>query len=132
MSAAENIVVQFPRPGEPELPHDIAVEQALIGAVLINNDAYGLVQGIVSPEHFYEPVHVQICQSIQALIEAGKVATPVTLRSAMPQGKIADLTPAQYLARLASEATTVVNAPDYARTIRDLADRRNLIQLSDR
>ena len=52
MSAAENIV-PFPRPGEPELPHDIAVEQALIGAVLINNDACGLVPGIVSPQHFY-------------------------------------------------------------------------------
>lgn len=130
MSAAENIV-PFPRPDSPEPPHNVEVEQALLGALLLNNEAYAFVHGIISHEHFYEPVHGEIYKAIQALIEAGKIATPVTLKGALTSTKIADLTPAQYLARLASEATSVVNAPDYARTLRDLADRRNLIMLAD-
>ncbi len=37
----------------------------------------------------------------------------------------------QYLARLAAEATTVINAEDYGRTIYDLAVRRNLIGIGE-
>ncbi|MBZ5798313.1 replicative DNA helicase, partial [Burkholderia contaminans] len=40
-------------------------------------------------------------------------------------------TAAQYLARLAAEATTVINAPDYARTVYDLAVRRELIKVAE-
>ena len=37
----------------------------------------------------------------------------------------------QYLARLAAEATTIINAHDYGRTIHDLAVRRELIQIGE-
>ncbi len=37
----------------------------------------------------------------------------------------------QYLARLAAEATTIINAEDYGRTIHDLAIRRELIQIGE-
>ena len=37
----------------------------------------------------------------------------------------------QYLARLAAEATTVINAEDYGRTIHDLAVRRDLILIGE-
>ena len=42
-----------------------------------------------------------------------------------------NLTSSQYLARLAAEATTVINAPDYARMISDLAIRRDLIAAAE-
>jgi replicative DNA helicase len=35
------------------------------------------------------------------------------------------MTVAQYLARLATEAVTIINAEDYGRAIYDLAHRRN-------
>jgi replicative DNA helicase len=41
------------------------------------------------------------------------------------------LTASQYLARLAAEATTVINAEDYGRTIYDLATRRSLIIIGE-
>jgi replicative DNA helicase len=44
---------------------------------------------------------------------------------------IAGLTLAQYLARLAAEATTIINAVDYGRTVYDLAIRRDLIQIGE-
>ena len=66
------------------------------------------------------------------MIRAGKIATPVTLKTFLPpDADIAGLTPAQYLARLAAEATTVINAEDYGRTIYDLAMRRDLIRIGE-
>ena len=44
---------------------------------------------------------------------------------------IAGLTVAQYLARLAAEATTIINAVDYGRTVYDLAIRRDLIKIGE-
>ena len=44
---------------------------------------------------------------------------------------IGGLNASQYLARLAAEATTVINASDYGHTITDLAVRRNLIRIGE-
>ena len=42
------------------LPHNIEAEQALLGALLVNNDVYDRVASIVQPEHFFDPVHARI------------------------------------------------------------------------
>jgi replicative DNA helicase len=56
----------------------------------------------------------------------------VTLKTFLPaEIDIAGLTLAQYLARLAAEATTIINAVDYGRTIYDLATRRELITIGE-
>jgi replicative DNA helicase len=113
-------------------PHNIEVEQALLGAILINNDAFYRVSDFLEPQHFYEPVHKRLFELIGGLIRAGKIATPITLKTFLPSDlEIAGLTASQYLARLAAEATTVINASDYGRTIYDLALRRALIIIGE-
>lgn len=121
---------------EPErqrmMPHNIESEQALLGAILINNDAYFRVSDFLKPEHFYEPLHSVIFEIVAGLISANKVASPITIKSFLPENlDLAGLTAIQYLARLAAEATTVINAVDYAGTIYDFATRRRLITLAD-
>ena len=109
-------------------PHNIEAEQALLGAVLVNNEAFYRVSDFLEPQHFFEPIHQKIYQLTRDLIRAGKSATPVTLKTFLDAGAdIGGLTVGQYLARLASEATTIINAEDYGRTIYDLAIRRALI-----
>jgi len=62
----------------------------------------------------------------------GKVATPVTLKTFVPADTdIGGMTVGQYLARLAAEATTIINAQDYGRTIYELALRRDLIGIGE-
>ena len=112
-------------------PHNIEAEQALLGAILINNEALGLVEQLIEPEQFFEPIHQQIYSAAANLIHAGKLATPVTLKSYLPADlDIAGMSLDQYLARLCAEATTVINAPDYAKTISDLAHRRTMITIA--
>jgi hypothetical protein len=117
-----------PAPLYRTAPHNIEAEQALLGAILVNNEAYYRVSDFLEPRHFFEPAHQRIFELAGTLIRDGRIASPVTLKDFLPADvDIGGLTLTQYLARLAAEATTVVNAPDYARTIADLATRRSLI-----
>src|SRR3954452_12110991 len=113
-------------------PHNIEAEQALLGAILVNNEAFYRVSDFLEPAHFFEPIHQKIYELGSSLVRAGKVASPVTLKTFLPPDlDVAGMTPSQYLARLAAEATTVINAEDYGRTIYDLAIRRTLIIIGE-
>ncbi len=115
-----------------QAPHNIEAEQALLGAILVNNEAFYRVSDFLEPKHFYEPIHQKIYEVSASIIRVGKVATPVTLKTFLPPDiDVAGLTPPVYLARLAAEATTVINASDYARTIYDLFVRRELIRVGE-
>ena len=112
-------------------PHNIDAEQALLGAILVNNEAFYRVSDFLEPEHFYEAVHRDVYEVLDKIIRAGKTATPVTAKTFLPDDLLEDMTMAQYLARLAAEATTVLNAIDYGQTIYDLALERALIQIGE-
>jgi replicative DNA helicase len=113
-------------------PHNVEAEQALLGAILVNNEAFYRVSDFLEPTHYFEPIHQRIYELAASLIRAGKIANPVTLKTFLPADvDIAGLTVSQYLARLAAEATTVINAEDYGRTIYDLAIRRTLVIIGE-
>ena len=40
-------------------PHNIEAEQALLGAILVNNEAFYRVSDFLEPQHFFEPIHQQ-------------------------------------------------------------------------
>src|SRR5215475_10597133 len=102
-------------------PHNIEAEQSLLGAIVVNNDAFYRVSDFLESKHFFEPLHQTIFDTAGSLIRAGKVATPVTLKTFLPADiDIGGMTVSQYLARLAAEATTIINAQDYGQTIYEL------------
>jgi replicative DNA helicase len=113
-------------------PINIEAEQALLGAILVNNDAYYRVSDFLLAEHFAEPLHQQIYKVASDMIRAAKRANPVTIKTFLPADqKVGELSIAQYLARLAAEAATIINAEDYARSIHDLSVRRKLIGIGE-
>ena len=115
-----------------ELPHNFEAEQALLGAILINNEAYSRVSDFLRPEHFFDPVNGRIFEASAKLIERHQVANPVTLKNLFEGDEaLADVGGAKYLARLAAAAVTIINAGDYGRTIFDLHLRRKLIELAE-
>ena len=113
-------------------PQNVEAEQALLGAILVNNEAFYRVSDFLEPDHFFEPVHRRIFQVAGELIRANKIANPVTIKTFLPADlAIGDISLPQYLARLAAEATTIINAEDYGRSIYDLAIRRALIGIGE-
>ena len=123
--AAETSIFRAP-------PHNIEAEQALLGAILVNNEACDRVSSFLKQEHFYDALHGRIYDHAARLIWAGKRATPITLKTFFQGDEaVGELTVPQYLGRLAANATTIINAEDYGRTIYDLAIRRQLIQIGE-
>src|SRR5215216_4906919 len=112
MAPLDSNVRKLPEPAAPpyrNAPQNIEVEQAVLGAIIVNNEAFYRVSDFLEPEHFYEPIHREIYEVCGKIIRAGKTATPITAKTFLPEHLIAEVTMAQYLARLASEATTVIN-----------------------
>lgn len=112
-------------------PHNIEAEQALLGAIMVHNEAYDRVSDFLKPEHFYEEIHARIYENAGKLIHAGKIATAITLKNFLPDQDLGGVTVAQYLVRLTQGATTIINAVEYGRVIYDLALRRNLIVIGE-
>jgi replicative DNA helicase len=124
--------VEVSAPDFRMLPHNLEAEQALLGAILVNNDALGKVQDFLAAHHFFEPVHGRIFEHAAKLIDRGQLATPVTLKPYFEHDEaLADVGGAAYLARLSGSAVTIISAEDYGRTIYDLALRRDLITIGE-
>ena len=113
------------------VPFSLEAEESLLGAILMNNDAHARVSSIVEPHHFGEPILGHIYDIITTLIGAGKLASPITVQAFMPPMVEGTKTPTnKYIARLAAESTTIVNAVDYAKHVRELADRRQIAEIA--
>ncbi|MFC3050962.1 replicative DNA helicase [Kordiimonas pumila] len=113
-------------------PHNLEAEQALLGSILVNNEAAQKVQGFLGPEHFFEPVHGRIYESVLKLLDKNQIADPVKLKPYFENDEaLTDVGGAQYLVRLAASAATIINAEDYGRTIYDLSIRRSLIHIGE-
>lgn len=58
------------------MPRNIEAEQALLGAILINNAAFYHVSDFLRPNHFFEPLHGTIYEIASGLISANKAVGP--------------------------------------------------------
>jgi replicative DNA helicase len=113
-------------------PQSIEAEQALLGACLLNNEALDRIGDAVDPHHFFDPLHGRIFETLRDVVAGGRSATPVTLKPFFENEKpIGGITVPQYLGRLVTHATSVINARDYARTVRDAYERRQLILIGE-
>lgn len=118
--------------GGGKLPHNIDIEQGLLGALLIDNRNLETVSGVVKPEHFYEHLHADIYSAIVAENTAGRSASPVTLQFQFEDYPDVsdDMTVGQYLGRLAFNSAPSVSVKSYAETLADLARRREVIGIA--
>lgn len=117
---------------EDSPPHAIECEQAVIGAILLNNAAMELVSGIIAAEHFIDKNHARIFEEAGRLIAAGMPATPITMKAYLGDADLGGRTVMEYLARLAGNAVSVLGAPGYAKVIRDMAARRAMLAAGER
>ena len=114
------------------LPHSIEAEQALLGALLINNDVFDRVASLVKQEHFFDPVHGRIFEVVSRRIQKNALASPVTIKAFLEDDPgLAELGGPAYLVRLAGASMSIFAAKDYAQIIYDMAIRRNLIAIGE-
>src|SRR3954471_1051639 len=119
-------VFQFKTP-----PHSIEAEQSLLGALLLDNQAFERVADLIVGEDFYRDDHRRIWRHIGRLIEANRPADVVTVSESIDASEDKDKTggPA-YLGALAQNTPSALNIRRYAELVRERSVQRRLAQVA--
>jgi hypothetical protein len=106
-------------------PADIEAEQALLGALLYDNDAFENLGGVLEPGDFYEPFHGRLFATILGCRLNGELAEPISVAERFAgdpgfteQGGIG------YLADLVVQAPPIPDAPGLVERVLEAAKRR--------
>lgn len=104
----------------------VEAEQNVLGAVLYSNAAMASIEHELSAEHFLDPVHAEIFRHMQAMVDAGREATPVTLGAFMGEHELLKAEGATYLADICAAVPSALSAPSYAAAVKDAWKVRTL------
>ena len=121
------------RPAEQPRPavQNIEAEQALLGALLLNNEIADRI-GALKPEHFFDPVHAEIFGLVMRLIGEGRRASAVTIKPFFADhAGLAELGGTDYLARMAGAVVDLGSAEAYAAGIREMYARRVIVDTAN-
>ena len=107
-------------------PHNLEAECAVLGACLINPDAYDLAAGILTDADWHRGHHRTIWRALTALRQRGVVLDLVTLKAEMSATKLADVGGPAYVASLTDGLPKSTNVAHYAALVAGCAARRTL------
>ena len=125
-AALQENVLPFKTP-----PHSIEAEQSLLGALLLDNQAFDRVADLVVGEDFYRDDHRRILRHISKLIEANRPADVVTVSESIEASEDKDKAggPA-YLGALAQNTPSALNIRRYAELVRERSVQRRLAHVA--
>jgi replicative DNA helicase len=112
-------------------PQALDLEEAVLGALMLEKNALNAVVEFLKPEHLYTEAHQEI---YAAIVELFKNSEPVDMRTVVNQlrknGKLELVGGAYYIAELTSKVSSAANIEYHARVIIEMAIKRNLIQIA--
>ena len=110
-------------------PQAVEVEQAVLGAMLIDQRAVGRAIEILDEGTFYHGPHARIFQAIIALYERNEAIDQLTLAEELKRrGQLEEVGGVVYLATLAAEVATAANIDHHAKIVLDKGLSRSLIE----
>ncbi len=113
-------------------PRNLEAEESILSAILIDSSTLLDVVEILSPEDFYNSKHQKIFDAVLELFRKNEPVDTVTLLNILRErGHLEDIGGVSYLARLIDEVPLAVNAPYYAKIIRDKACLRRMIEKAE-
>jgi replicative DNA helicase len=112
-------------------PHNLAAEESLLGAMLLNRDAIGAAVEYVQPEDYYKPAHGHIHAAIVTLWQRGDPSDAVTIADELRRtGLIDSIGGRSTLVSLQAATPASSNAASYAKTVAGYATLRRLISVA--
>ncbi len=109
-------------------PNNIEAEQAVLGGILMNNDALNQVLDILRPEDFYKEGHSLIFEAMAGLYDQGEPIDLITLTESLKARDLLEKAGGQdYLISLVDAVSTSAGLAYHAEIIKDLSIRRKLI-----
>jgi len=112
---------------------NIEAEQTVLGTIILNNEYLGKILEILKTDYFYEPAHKKIYEHIiHTTQRANIVADSITLKTFFDSDELLKTIGGnKYLSVLLSMGAGIVDITDYAKTIKDLALKRQLVLLGE-
>lgn len=112
--------------------HNIEAEQALLGALILDNDLMDNIPDYFMASHFAGELHGRIYEVIRRMREIGSVADPITISSSLQGDPLFQKADGQkYIVDLVDVVIGLSNVPDYAEIIYDLYLRRQIVLIGD-
>jgi len=112
-------------------PQALDLEEAILGALMLEKNALTAVVEFLRPEHFYTEQHKEI---YNAIIDLFKASEPVDMRTVVAQlrksARLEVVGGAYYIAELTSKVSSAANIEYHARIIIEMAIKRDLIQIA--
>lgn len=114
--------------GSVQPPYNLEAEMAVIGAVLIDEQAYHYAAPIVQVESFYAVKHQWIWLAFQRLIAMNMAIDVMTVSTELNRhNQLGDVGGDQYLTRMVVNTSTAYNVASYAREVSDMYTRRRML-----
>src|SRR6185369_4587665 len=112
-------------------PHSVEAEQSLLGALLLDNQAFDRVADLITGDDFYRDDHRRIWRHISKLIEANRPADVITVNESVEASEDKEKTGgAAYLGALAQNTPSALNIRRYAELVRERSVQRRLAQVA--
>ncbi len=112
-------------------PQAVPLEEAVLGAAMLEKDAFSVVIDIVRPESFYVDAHQLIFKAMLELFEKTIPIDLLTLHDKLTSmGEIEAVGGSSYLAALTSRVASAANIEYHARIIAQKYIQRELIRVS--
>ncbi|HGY91577.1 MAG TPA: replicative DNA helicase [Planctomycetes bacterium] len=116
---------------EKKPPQNLEAETCVLGSILIDNDAVGLVSELLQPGDFYDSAHRAIYEAIVALYDDNRAVDVVTVKDRLrSQGQLDEMGGVETLMRVVDSVPNSAHALDYATIVKDRSNRRRLISIS--
>jgi len=120
-------------PRERTLPHNPEAERTVLGAILVDNQAFSSAAEILNREDFYREAHRRIFDAMAALAERSQPIDLVTLKDELHrQSALEAAGGASYLAGLVDGVPRITSVEHWSRIIKEKAVVRNLIHAGNR
>ncbi len=124
---------ESPAPAAPTIPHSREAEEAVVGAVLINPEAYYDVAQFLAADDFYIHRHQWIWEAYTRLHEQRIPADLLTLSEELDRmGQLADIGGSAYLTSLINQVPSSLNAESYGRIVEGHSIRRKMITAANK
>lgn len=118
-----------------ELPYSTEAEKAVLGGIMLKNETWDIISGLVKEEDFHKEEHRLIYRTIHDLQDAGKPIDVITVQEAIEGNgdlpKLINSGGKDYLTLLAKETPSVANIQSYADIIKQRSNLRRLIIAAD-
>ena len=109
-------------------PQNLDAEVAVLGSMMIEEEAIGQGVETLAPEHFYKDSHKKIFQCVTNLFSENKAIDLLTLTDSLEkEGTLEEVGGASYLAFLTTAVPTAANVMYYAKIVKEKYILRHLI-----